>query len=283
VTKVRIAYTPDSDDAFAFHAWESGRLCVPGVEPEFHRAHISELNQAACEGLFDVVAVSSAFYPRLVGEYAVLTVGNSICRDCGPVLVARESCEIESLAGTTVAVGGHPTTGSALCMMFAPGVKLRNYRFDQIIGAMVDGEVDAGVMIHEEILAYPRAGLHLVADLGVLWCRQSGLPLPVGLNVVRKSLGSELMRAVATGCEQSMRWALENPREALGHAGGFGRGLAREHLEMFADADSMRLPADARQGVEQMVARIAELGLGPAVDVPIVFVEGELDASCPLR
>ena len=167
--------------------------------------------------------------------------------------------------------------------MFAPGVELCDYPFDQIIGAIVDGEVDAGVMIHEEILAYPRAGLQRVADLGVLWCRRSGMPLPVGLNVVRKSLGAELMRAVATGCEQSMRWALENPGEALSHAGGFGRGLAREHLQMFADADSMRLPADARQGVECMVARIAELGLGPAVGGPIVFIEGELDASCPLR
>lgn len=283
VNKIRIAYTPDSDDAFAFYAWESGRLSVRDVEPEFHRAHIAELNRAAGDGEFDVVAVSSAFYPRIAEAYAVLTVGNSICRNCGPVLVAREPLTLAELRGAIVAVGGHPTTGSALCAMFAPGVRFRDYPFERIIGAVQSGEVDAGVMIHEEILAYRAAGLNLVGDLGALWCERTGLPLPVGLNVIRKSLGEAQMRRVATGCERSLQWALAHPQQALRHARGFGRGLAVEHLSMFADSDSVRLPEDARRGVERMAVVVAELGLGPPIESPVRFVEGELDLSSATR
>jgi len=275
---LRLAYTPDSDDAFTYWAWEQGLVGLEGYETVFERAPIGALNQAAAAGQYDVVAVSSAFYPRVADAYAILTVGNSIGRNCGPVLVSKRFGSIEELAGRSIGVGGHPTTGSCLAAMFVPEARLVVHPFERIIDAVASGELDAGVMIHEEIVAYEEAGLRCVRDLGDAWGQQTSLPLPVGLNLVRKELGQPTMRAIASACERSLLWGLEHPDKALLHAEGFGRGRAREHLAMFKHSDSLRMPEDARRGVQEMIARVAALGLGPADIVPS-FIEGTHDAT----
>lgn len=263
-----IAYTPDSDDVFNFYAWEHGRVSLSAgdYEPVFHRGHIIELNHAAQEGLYDVVAVSSVFYPRVADRYQILCVGNSVGRNFGPCLVSKRYKTAAELAGRRVAVGGHPTTGSVLALMYCPGIELVEMEFDAICDAVAGDEVDAGVMIHEELIHYIEKGLVLVSDLGAAWCEDTGLPLPVGLNLVKRSLGPELARDIAATCQRSLLWGFEHSREVYSFASKFGRGMAREHIEMFRIEDFLCIPEDVREAMKIMFGRVASMSLGPGID-----------------
>lgn len=262
-----IAYTPDSDDVFNFYAWEQNKLGLShtDVHTRFHRNHIIALNRAAERGEYDVVGVSSVAYPALAERYAVLATGNSVGRGYGPVLVSKHYHKVGELRGKRVGVAGIPTTGGCLAMMFCPGAEYVEMQFDLIADAVVRGELDAGVMIHEELLFYPEKGLHRVRDLGAAWCDDTGLPLPVGLNLVRRSLGYELMNDIQRTCRRSMDWAQANFEEAFAFASNFGRGCAQDHVAMFSNEDTRCLPAEVRQAMALMFGRIAGLGLGPAI------------------
>jgi 1,4-dihydroxy-6-naphthoate synthase len=265
---LRIAYTPDSDDAFTYYAWEHGHVSLDadGGRPVFHRAHIAELNRAAEEERYDVVAVSAVAYPRLADRYWILATGNSVGRDFGPVLASKRFGALEELRGRRVGVGGHPTTGSVLACFYAPPVELVELPYDAIAGAIQRDEIAAGVMIHEEILSFQDLGLRTVCDLGRAWCGETGLPLPVGLNLVRRELGEELARDVATTCQRSLLWALAHADEAYAWASRFGRGRAREHVAMFDSRDTLSLPDDVRRSLGLLFERVAAAGLGPRVD-----------------
>src|SRR6516225_436083 len=147
---------------------------------------MSVLNRAALDGLHEVTAISSVVYPQVAERYAILSVGTSVGRGYGPVLVSRGPCRPDELAGRRVGVGGVPTTGWFLLRCLCPGAVAVEMAFDRIADAVAAGDLDAGVMIHEELLYYPQLGLHRVADLGAEWCRRNGLPLPVGLNIARR-------------------------------------------------------------------------------------------------
>lgn len=261
-----IAYTPDSDDAFNYYAWEHGKVGIPNVTPTFDRHHIIALNRAAENEAFDVVGVSSAAFPRLADRYWVLSVGNSVGRGYGPVLVARDYEHIEQLRGKRIAVGGIPTTGSALAAMYCPDAEFHEMRYDTIADAVADGRFDAGVMIHEELLFFPSKGLRAVCDLGTAWCRETGLPLPVGLNVVRKALGRPLAEQVASACRRSLEWGLNHFDEAFAFASRFGRGCSRRHVEMFSNQDTLHMADDVREALSLMLRRVADLNLGPRVE-----------------
>lgn len=265
VTKqiVRVAYTPDSDDAFNYYAWEHGRIELTGHRASFHRDHIIALNLAAQDEQFDVVAVSSVQYPSLADRYWILAVGNSVGRGYGPVLVSRDVKDIENLRGRNIAVAGIPTTGAALAAMFCPEASFTEMRYDRIADAVAAGEFDAGVMIHEELLFFPQKGLKKVCDLGALWTERTGLPLPVGLNLVRRGLGREMACQVADTCQRSLRWGLEHFDEAFAFASRFGRGCSQQHVAMFSNEDTLRLPDDVRVALRVMFERVAELGIGP--------------------
>lgn len=271
---LEIAYTPDSDDVFNFYAWEHGRLGLADTtrSPRFSRNHIIALNRAAVRGTYDVVGVSSVAYPRLADEYAVLATGNSIGRGYGPVLVSDRFTRVDQLVGRRVGVAGIPTTGGCLAMMYCPGADYIEMQFDQIADAVAAGTLDAGVMIHEELLFYPEKGLGKVLDLGAAWCDDTGLPLPVGLNLVRKSLGQTLMRDIARTCYDSMQWAMDHFEEAFAFASRFGRGCASDHVAMFSNSDTHRLPDDARKAMSLMFDRIAKLGIGPQIG-PVEVVD----------
>jgi 1,4-dihydroxy-6-naphthoate synthase len=273
VGTLRVAYTPDSDDAFNFYAWEHDRVGLPGFEAAFHRDHIIALNRAAEAGTFDVVGVSSAIYPRVSDRYAILAVGTSVGRGYGPVLVSRDYRTLTDLHGKRIAVGGLPTTGAALAMMFCPGATFIEHRYDRIADAIVAGEFDAGVMIHEELLFFPEKGLHAVADLGKAWCDDTGLPLPVGLNLVSRRLDPAARRDVAGTCRRSLEWAQAHFDEAFAFACTFGRGCARQHVTMFSNADTICMPADVRRALRVMFDRVAALGIGPRVgEIEVVDV-----------
>ncbi len=263
---LRVAYTPDSDDAFNYYAWEHGRVTLPGFEARFQRDHIIALNRLAAADAVEVVGISSAFFPVVADRFWILSVGNSIGRGYGPVLASRRYAALAELRGRRIGVGGMPTTGGALAMMYCPGATLVEMRYDRIAEAIAADEIDAGVMIHEELLHFPRFGLTRVCDLGAAWCSDTGLPLPVGLNVVSRRLGRETARAVAQTCVAALRWAQGNFDEAFAFARRFGRGCAEQHIAMFSNEDTAGLAADVRAALPVMFDRIAELGIGPRID-----------------
>lgn len=277
VTRISIAYTPDSDDAFYYDALETGRVRLRGFRPSFVRAPMSVLNGQAEWGVHDVTAISSVVYPTVAERYAVLSVGTSVGRGYGPVLVSREERTPADLAGKRVGVPGIPTTGWFLLRTLCPGVVTVEMPFDAIGPAVVAGELDAGVMIHEELLFYPQLGLRRVADLGALWCERNGLPLPVGLNVIRRELGDAAMQRICAGIRRSLRYALKHPGEALARVGRLGRGseggCTEQFVAMFANGDSLRMPVDVRQALRLVCRQVVDEGFAPALP-PLDIVEG---------
>lgn len=265
VRTLRVAYTPDSDDAFNFYAWEHGRVSLPRFRPIFERDHIIALNRAAERGEHDVIAVSSAIYPKLAAQYYILSVGTSVGRGYGPILAARSATTLADLRGKRIAVGGLPTTGAALAAMYCPDAQLIEMRYDKIADAVARGEFDAGVMIHEELLFFREKGLVSIADLGATWCDETGLPLPVGLNLVHRRHGRDGAAAIARACKQSLLWAMENFDEAFAFASKFGRGCARQHVAMFSNADTLCMPPDVRTAMRLMFDRVAALGIAPQI------------------
>ena len=256
-----IAYTPDSDDAFYYFALETGRVRVPGFLPEFHREPMSALNSAALGGKYDVTAISSVLYPQVADRYAILGVGTSVGRGYGPVLVGKEPLTPDDLRGRRVGVPGVPTTGWFLLRRLCPEAVPVEMAFDRIGAAVAAGELDAGVMIHEELLYYPRLGLRRIVDLGGWWCREHGLPLPVGLNVVRRDLGARAIWRVAAAIRSSLLFALRYRDDALDHVRRFGRGAEGQctecFVEMFANADSCRMSEDVRAALPVLFAEVA--------------------------
>ncbi len=253
-----IAYTPDSDDVFNFYAWEQGILNLPGYEPIFSRNHIAHLNEDALDAVHDVVAVSSVMFPLLEKHYWILAVGSSVGRGYGPVLVSKKYTTLDSLAGCRIGVAGTHTTGGMLAAMYAPAdAQLIERPYDTIAQHILDGNLDAGVMIHEELVHFPKLGLQRVCDLGKTWCDDTQLPLPVGLSLVKKSLGRQVAVDIARICRDSLLWGLEHPDEAMGYANGFGRGCSDTFVPMFSNTDTLNLPGDVRRGLRVLFDRLA--------------------------
>lgn len=278
-----IAYTPDSDDAFYYFALETGRLGLPGFPLAFHQAPMRELNEAALSGKYPITAISSIVYPRIADRYAILSVGTSVGRGYGPVLVSRDSERLEALAGRRVGVPGIPTTGWFLLRLFCPEAQTVEMPFDEIGAAVARGELAAGVMIHEELLYYPRLGLRRVIDLGAEWCRRTQLPLPVGLNVIHRDLGGPLMELVCDLIRRSLRHATRHRTEALAWVSRLGRGVegacTGKFVEMFANEDSLRMPGDVRRALPVLFRQALTLGLGerlPTLDI----IEGVAGVRC---
>ena len=268
---ISVAYTPDSDDAFNYYAWEHGRVELPGVAATFEREHIIALNRAAQREGYDVVGISSAIYPAMADRYWILASGTSVGRGYGPVMVSRHYHALRELRGKRIAVGGIPTTGGALAAMYCPDASFTEMQYDRIADAVASGEYDAGVMIHEELLFFPQKGLHAVADLGVTWCEETGLPLPVGLNIARRGLGIDVARGIARTCRRSLQWAHDHFDEAFAFASRFGRGCAMDHVRMFSNADTLRMPEDVRRALRVMFDRVAALGIAPAIrDIDVI-------------
>ena len=270
-----IAYTPDSDDAFYYFGLETGRVRVPGFLPEFHREPMSALNRAALGAKYDVTAISSVLYPQVAACYAILSVGTSVGRGYGPVLVSRRYGRVVELGGRRVGVGGIPTTGWFLLRWLCPDAVPVEMPFDEIGAAVAAGQLDAGVMIHEELLYYPQLGLRRVADLGAEWCRRHDLPLPVGLNVIRRDLGMSAMQRICTAIRRSLRYGLDHSHETLGRVCRFGRGAegrcTNQFVAMFANEDSVCMLDDVRQGLRVLLAQLVELGLCERVpDIDII-------------
>ncbi|HUY33024.1 MAG TPA: MqnA/MqnD/SBP family protein [Pirellulales bacterium] len=279
---VSIAYTPDSDDAFYYFALETGRLDSGQFDCSFRSDHIMALNGAAREQRYDVTAISSVAYPELADRYRILSVGTSVGRGYGPVLVSRRYASIEALRGRRIGVAGTATTGGFLAKWAGPQSELVEMRFDLIADAVAAGELDAGVMIHEELLYYPRKGLRQVADLGAVWCERTGLPLPVGLNCISRRFDLDQSDDMCDLIRGSLVYALEHREAALRWACRFGRGdqggCGEKHISMFANADSVHMPRDVRTALALLFQWMRKLGVSDHLP-PIEIVDGSLRAG----
>jgi 1,4-dihydroxy-6-naphthoate synthase len=280
--RLTIAYTPDSDDAFYYDALETGRIALPGFAPRFTRKPMAVLNRAALREHYDVTAISSVIYPQIAERYAILSVGTSVGRGYGPVLVSRRDCTLQELDGCTVGVGGIPTTGWFLLRGLCPGAVPVEMPFDRIADAVATGNLDAGVMIHEELLYYPQLGLRRVVDLGAAWCERHELPLPVGLNVARRDLGAADLEKICAGIRGSLCHAQAHSVETLQRVSRFGRGpiggCTEQFVSMFANQDSLMMPADVRAALRVLFCQAADLGMA-AVVPPLDIIEGRSEAA----
>ena len=265
---LRIGHSPDADDAFMFWAMASGRVAVEGYRVEHVMEDIESLNRRARKGELEVTAISAAAYPLLAGTYRLLRVGASIGRAYGPVVVARKAIE-HGLTGRRVAVPGLYTTAYLLLRLFAAGFEPVFTPFDRILEAVAAGDVDAGLVIHEGQVTYEREGFVKVLDLGEAWHRATGLPIPLGLNAVRRDLGPQVAERVRDGLLASIREAQAHEDEALDYALQFGRGVEREvgrrFVRMYVNDDTLDLGEQGRAALESLYARAVERGIFEAV------------------
>jgi len=265
---LRIGHSPDADDAFMFWAMASGRVAVQGYRVEHVMEDIESLNRRARKGELEVTAISAAAYPMLAGTYRLLRVGASIGRAYGPVVVARKAID-SSLAGRRVAVPGVYTTAYLLLRLFAAGFEPVFSPFDRILQMVAAGEVDAGLVIHEGQVTYEREGFVKVLDLGEAWHRATGLPIPLGLNAVRRDLGPQMTERVRDALLASIREAQAHEDEALDYALQFGRGVDREtgriFVRMYVNDDTLDLGEEGRAALESLYARAVERGIFEAV------------------
>ena len=265
---LRFGHSPDADDAYMFYGFHSGRASIAGCRVEHVLADIQSLNRRALErGDLEITAVSAHAYAFLAGRYAVLACGASMGLGYGPVLVASEPRTPESLRGRRVAIPGALTTAALLLQIECPDCVPVEVTFDRIPAAVRGGEVEAGVIIHESQLTYASEGLAKVLDFGELWERRDGLPVPLGLDLVRRDLGPELMRAVSAGFRASIQDALDHEEEAIRYALRFGRGLdvaqGKRFVHMYVNDLTLEMGETGRRALETLYARAVGVGVIP--------------------
>jgi 1,4-dihydroxy-6-naphthoate synthase len=232
-TKITIAHSPDSDDAFMFYGFASGAVDTEGLEIAQVLADIETLNRAAVTGTYEVTAASFHAFAHLSDKYALLPHGASMGDNYGPMVVVRQDGP-KTLDGVTVAIPGLWTSAWLALQLYQQGLKYVVMPFDEILEAVRDGKVEAGLLIHEGQLTYADEGLRLLVDLGVWWAeRTGGLPLPLGGNLIRRDLGPAMMKKVSRMLHASIAHALTHRADALEYAKTYGRGLAHDRIDTF--------------------------------------------------
>jgi 1,4-dihydroxy-6-naphthoate synthase len=268
VRTVRFGHSPDADDAYMFYGFHTGQAVIDGCRVEHVLQDIQSLNVRAIEHAdLEITACSAHAYAHLADRYAVLACGASFGWGYGPVLVARAARAAASLAGKRVAIPGKLTTAALLLRIECPDVIPVEVMFDDIPRAVRDGEVEAGVIIHESQLTYRAEGLAKVLDFGELWKERDDLPVPLGLDVVRRDLGEPLMRACSVGFRASIAAAFAHEEEAIRYALQFGRGLdvaqGKKFVHMYVNDLTLDLGERGRAGLRLLYDRALACGAIP--------------------
>jgi len=231
---VRVGHSPDPDDAFMFYGLASGRVKIPGVVIEHVMADIQTLNERALQAELEVTAISAHAFAYVSETYWIMRTGASMGDGYGPIIVSQELSRPEELVGKRIGTPGKWTTANLLLKIFHPEVQNLDMPFDHIIVAVQAGEVDAGLLIHEGQINYQQFGLRKLVDYGEIWREYSGgLPLPLGLDVVRKDLGEQMARRLSQGLRDSIAYAYQHQEEAIPYALQFGRGIDQKLGEKF--------------------------------------------------
>ncbi|MEP7147940.1 MAG: MqnA/MqnD/SBP family protein [Acidobacteriota bacterium] len=264
---ITVAHSPDSDDAFMFYGLATNKLETDGIKFEHTLKDIQTLNEDAKNGVYDVTAISFHAYAYVSDKYALLPHGASIGDKYGPIVVAKEPRSPDDIGDMKIAVPGELTSAYLALRLFNSKFEHVVYPFDQIIEAVRRGEVDGGLLIHEGQLFYKELGLDKVLDLGEWWHEQTGLPLPMGGNAIKRELGGDLMTKVSRHLHRSITYSMENREDALQYAMQFARDMAPEVADRFVAMWVNELTLDygerGREGVRRLLAEGYEAGLIP--------------------
>ena len=257
IREISIAHSPDSDDAFMFYGLATNKVRVPGLRFTHTLCDIETLNRKAKECVYDVTAISFHAYPYIQDDYALLQSGGSVGDGYGPMIVATRPFSVEEIKQKKIAVPGTLTTAYLALQLFAPGIETEVVPFDQIISQVAEGRFEAGLIIHEGQLTYSKSGLQRVLDLGRWWQQVTGLPLPLGGNAIRRTLGPELMASVGIALRESIQYALDHRDEALAYAMQFARDLdsqaADKFVGMYVNERTLDYGADGREAVRRLL------------------------------
>ena len=274
---IRIGHSPDPDDAFLFYALTKGKLTYPGITFTHCLEGIEDLNQRAFSAELEMTAISLHAYPYCADRYILLPTGASVGDGYGPVVVATEPLSLEDLRKMPIAIPGRFTTAALLLQLALGLVKFQVMPFDQILPAVRDRKIGAGILIHEGQLTYGEAGLKKILDLGEWWKGQTHLPVPLGVNVLRRDVGPDLLKRLAGAFKESLDYSFAHREEALAYAQQFGRGLnislTDRFVGMYVNRWSIECRPDGAYAMQQLLDWAAREKITPR-RVSIEFVEG---------
>ncbi len=266
---IRIGHSPDPDDAFMFYAITHRKVEVAGFEIEHILEEIESLNRRAAIGELEVTAISAATYVLVADHYRILDPGASMGKGYGPVLVAKRPMEPREIEERVVAIPGSHTTAALLLRLYCGDPPIIEVPFDQILRVVMEEQAEVGLVIHEGQITHRQLGLHLVLDLGKAWERETGLPLPLGINVIRRDLGEELQRRLSQALRDSIAYAHAHEDEALEYALQFGRGIDKEtcrrFVRMYVNDYTVTLGVEGRQALQRLFELAHARDLIPAI------------------
>ena len=262
---LQIGHSPDPDDAFMFCALSHGAVKIRDFEIDHVLEDIQSLNERAMNGDLEVTAISAHAFLSVADKYWIMATGASMGEGYGPVVISKEALTVDELEGKRVAIPGEITTAALLSRIFLPKFETVVRPFDAIFDAVDKGDADAGVIIHEGQLTYADKGYHKILDFGEQWEKETGLPLPLGLDVVRRDLGRELAVEINTAMRASIDWAYENEEEALTYSLKFGRGLERElgrrFVKMYVSDITKDMGDAGEKALRELFARAEAAGV----------------------
>lgn len=265
---IRVGHSPDPDDAFMFYGLASGKVKIDGIRIEHVMEDIQSLNERAMRAELEVTAISAHAFVHVADRYWIMRTGASMGEGYGPIIVAKQNYRIEDLRGKVVATPGRMTTASLLFKIYTDGIANVDMPFDQIIDAVLAGEVDAGLLIHEGQITYKEMGLHKVVDFGEVWEKDSNhLPLPLGLDVVRKDLGEDLARRLSRALQESIHYGYQHQDESIPYALQFGRGidtaLGTRFVKMYVNEVTIDMGERGQQALQLLFDRAFQKKLIP--------------------
>ena len=255
---IHVAHSPDSDDAFMFYALATRKIDTRELNYVHTLSDIETLNKKAMKGEYEVSAVSFHAYAYMADKYALLSCGASVGKNYGPIVVSGKPIRAKTLSNNVVAIPGTLTSAFLTLRLFEPDVQYKVVPFDRILDEVQKGTYDAGLLIHEGQLTYRELGLHKVIDLGQWWLKQTGLPLPLGGNVIRRDLGQKLMERVAQDIRNSIQYGLDHREEAMAYAIQFSRGLDTQRVDRFIGMYVNELTLDYGSEGKQAVRRLLQ-------------------------
>ena len=270
--EITIAHSPDSDDAFMFYALATHKIRTPGLRFTHTLCDIQTLNQKAQAGVYDVTAISFHAYPYVQDKYALMACGGSVGEGYGPMVVAPHPFSESEVKMKRIAVPGKLTTAYLALHLFAPGIDTEVVPFDRIIPQVLEGKYEAGLIIHEGQLTYDKSGLYRIVDLGKWWQKATGLPLPLGGNAIRRSLGPQLISLVTEALRASIQYALDHREQALAYAMQFARDLDMQSADtfvgMYVNERTLDYGPDGREAVRRLLDMGHKAGIiGPEAHV----------------
>jgi 1,4-dihydroxy-6-naphthoate synthase len=272
---IRVGHSPDPDDAFMFYGLSSGKVVLEGITIEHLLEDIQSLNERALRGELEVTAISAHAFPSVADRYWIMRTGASMGEGYGPVIVSRTAHTLEDLRGKKVGTPGPLTTATLLFKIFTHDIQNVDLPFDRIMEEMDRGTIDAGLLIHEGQITYASLGYHKILDFGELWESETGgLPLPLGLDVVRKDLGRDLARRLSHGLKESIRYGYDHQEESIPYALRWGRGidqqLGERFVKMYVSDLTIDMGEKGKSALELLFRRGHEKGLlgqAPPVDL----------------